>query len=178
MRAIRRIASRLLSIYKSATTQALASGRDWYRKARLTAWDLAHTTSNTLRTSAGVIAALSPRLTWKYNIIAARKVLSKASSVPGVFRASLAKARAIVGGQSPESVLSGPKVLAFYRALTGDESAAVVDVWVARAAKVKSVNPRSYKTIAQALELAAQQAGIPTAQFQASVWCAIRGRAA
>ena len=133
----------------------------------------------TLATSAGVIAALSPRLGWTYNVLAADLVLGQAEHVPGVFRASLAKARRIAEGARPTAVLSGPKVRAFYRALMGDESAAVVDVWTARAAGLdgSQLTPKQYDAVARALRMGADEVGTTTSRLQAVAWVAVRGRA-
>lgn len=130
-------------------------------------------------TAAGVIAALSPRLTWSYNVIAAEAVLAKAERVPGVFRANLVKARAIAEGARPLTVLSGPKVRAFYRALCGDSSAAVVDVWTARAAGLDqtALTPTMYDQVARALRMGADEVGTTTSSMQAVAWVAVRGRA-
>lgn len=76
------------------------------------------------------------------------------------------------------SVLSGPKVRAFYRALMGDRDAAVVDVWVARAAGwTRELKQRGYDVVARALVAAARLARVSVARFQAVVWVAVRGRA-
>jgi hypothetical protein len=179
MRLIRAFARRLLRIYRKATEAARKAGSEWYRKARVTAYEMATRHGHSLSTSAGVIAALSPRLSWTYNVRAADLVLSGAERVPGVFAASLRKARAIAAGARPDVVLSGPKVRAFYRALTGDETAAVVDVWVSRAAGIgaASLSPKAYADVASALAIAAREAGTSTARLQAAVWVAVRGRA-
>jgi hypothetical protein len=95
-----------------------------------------------------------------------------------VFSSSLAKAQRIYRGERPSSVLSGPKVRAFYRALLGDTTAAVVDVWVARAAGwVGELKPRAYALVASALVAAARAVRVSVARFQAVVWVAVRGRA-
>lgn len=95
-----------------------------------------------------------------------------------MFAASLAKARAIQQGAQPLRVLGGPKVRAFYRALLGDRDAAVVDVWVARAAGTDpQLTPARYARVEAALRDAAAQARTAVADFQATVWVVTRGRA-
>lgn len=177
MRRIRALARRLSRIYQRTTDDVRKAGAAWYRQARLKAYHMAQATGHTLRTAAGVIAALSPRLSWTANVRAAHMVLGGLTP-SGVFKASLAKAIAIREGMKPLSVLGGPKVRAFYRALIGHDSAAVVDVWVARAAGVGTqLTPKAYAEVASALKLAAREAKVPTAHLQAAVWVEVRGRA-
>jgi hypothetical protein len=104
--------------------------------------------------------------------------MAGAESVPGVFSTSLAKARAIAAGARPLDVLSGPKTRAFYRAIMGDERAAVVDVWVLRAIGwTRSVTEKAYQTIANALTIAAAYARTTVARLQAVAWVVVRGKA-
>lgn len=105
--------------------------------------------------------------------------LARAIEVPGCFRANLAKARAIAAGGKPLTVLSGPKVRAFYRALVGDDSAAVIDVWTVRAAGwLTSLTERAYALVSRALEIAARKLNTSVTRLQAVAWVAVRGRAA
>lgn len=178
MRLIRALARRLVAWWAKADKATRTVGVQWYREARRIARQLARRYDCTVSRAAGVIAALSPRLTWTYNVTAAEAVLAGDRKVPGVFRASLAKARMIQEGARPLDVLRGPKVRAFYRALMGDRDAAVVDVWTARAAGVQDApNEREYAQVAQALRMGADEVGVSTSELQAAVWVAIRGRA-
>lgn len=176
---IRRLARRLVALWHAADHAVRTAGVQWYRTARATARRLARVHSCSLATAAGVIAALSPRLGWTYNVLAADLVLGHAERVPGVFRTSLAKARRIADGARPSAVLGGPKVRAFYRALMGDTSAAVVDVWTARAAGVDPVglSPKLYDQVARALRMGADEVGTTTSSLQAVAWVSVRGRA-
>lgn len=179
MRRVRQFARRLLAVWRAATRREKTAGARWYAEATRTAKTLARRYGVSHATAAGVMAAISPRLTWKYNVKAAEMILATASRVPGVFRASLVKALRILSGERPLQVLSGPKVRAFYRVLMGDESHAVVDVWMARAVGVKPEHvTRQYDEISQAIELAAQSARTTVARMQATAWVQVRGRAA
>lgn len=177
MRAVRSMARRLVKLYRAASETVRRVGRDWYRNARRTAWGLATEAGVTLRTAAGVIAALSPRLQWRTNVRAARAMLL-GENPSGVFKASKAKARRIIAGESPDEVLSGPKVRAFFDALCGNESAAVVDVWIARAVGLdRAPTNDEYGRIALALRLASIETGERVAPLQAIAWVQVRGRA-
>lgn len=177
MRRIRRLASALLAVFRAAPAAAHTEGALWYLKARRVARTIARVCGVTQAQAAGVIAALSPRLQWVANVRAAGKLC--AGVIPsGVFRANLTKAKLILSGVRPLSVLRGPKVRAFYRAIMGDESAAVVDVWTARAAGLTRIpTDRDYRDVSAALAHVAAFEGITVARVQATAWVAVRGRA-
>ena len=179
VRVVRRLAARLVALWHAADHAVRTAGVLWYRTARATVRRLARQNGTTQATAAGVVAALSPRLSWTYNVRAAEALLGSADHIPGVFRANLAKAQSIADGARPLTVLSGPKVRAFYRALMGDTSAAVVDVWTARAAGVNpaGLSPKLYDQVARALKLGADEVGTTTSSLQAVAWVSVRGRA-
>ncbi len=178
MRRVRQLAARLLRVFRAASLADTAAGLLWYARQRKVARRLARVYRTTIARACGVIAALSPRLGWTYNVRAAELVLAGAAKVPGVFKASLAKARAIASGARPLQTLGGPKVRAFYRALMGNESSPVVDVWVARAVGVQDApTAKQYEQVSQALALAARAAGTTVAGLQAVAWVHVRGRA-
>jgi len=165
-------------VWRATSSEVRAVGRAWYKQAGATCRALATAHRVTRATAAGVLAALSPRLTWTTNLRAAGELLA-GRTPSGVFRASLAKARAILAGGRPVAVLRGPKVRAFYRALMGDEGATVVDVWLARAAGANPpANSKAYAVLAEGVQLAATAVRVRPAHFQATVWVAIRGRSA
>lgn len=173
---MQRVAARLLKHWYAATADQRKDGREWYVKANREARRLARLHGVSLATAAGVIAALSPRLQWTSNVRAAHKLLD-GQDVTGVFLASLTKAQHIYTGERPLRILSGPKVRAFYGALMGRPEA-VVDVWIARAAGVDAaLTPKSYATVAGALQMAADSVRVPVHVFQATTWVQIRGKA-
>lgn len=152
-------------------TQAL-NGK-WYRESRRTARKLATKHGTTLATSAGVIAALSPRIQWATNVNGADHILGGGDTGPG-FNRNVEKACRIRDGERPLSVLGGPKVTAFYRSIMGDENAAVIDVWMWRAMGV-APGDLSYEEAAEVLRRAAGGAGISVSSFQALIWTQVRG---
>ncbi len=177
MRRIRRFAAQLVRHWQSATRATRAAGSGWYRKAGKVTRAIARECGVSNATAAGVIAALSPRVQWVYNVKAARLLLSGVT--PACFRQSLAKANRIAAGERPLKVLSGPKVRAFYRALMGDQSAAVVDVWTARAAGLSGdfLSAREYSDVAAALQIGATECNTTVSTLQAVAWVQVRGRA-
>lgn len=154
-------------------TEALNGG--WYRESRRTARALARKHGCTVATAAGVIAALSPRIRWSTNVLGADHILAGGNTGPG-FNSNVEKACRIRDGERPLSVLGGPKVTAFYRAIMGDRDACVIDVWMWRAMGLKP-GEWPYEKAERVIRKAAAQAGLPVADFQALVWTQVRGGA-
>lgn len=183
-----RFAEQWRAIDPETRTAALNGG--WYRESRRTARAMARRYGVSLKTTAGIIAALSPRTHWADNVRGAERVLYRrnlpdvlrelAPIVPG-FGANVRKAERIAEGEDPLVVLGGDKVRAFYRAILGDPDAVVIDVWMIRAAgedpKVYKATGRAYALMAEALRIAADEAGASPADFQAIVWTHVRGGA-
>ena len=71
--------------------------------------------------AAGVIAALSPMVSWSNNERLARYALLHGRAI-GHFPANCAKANRIMYGEHPLSVLGGHKVRAFYRCILDPEN--------------------------------------------------------
>lgn len=157
---------------EEAVTAAL-NGDAWYTQARRTARKLARKHGTTVATAAGVIAALSPRVQWKANVNGADHILGGGNTGPG-FNRNVEKACRIRDGERPLSVLGGPKVTAFYRAIMGDEEQAVIDVWMWRALGVKP-DGMKYEDAVNILRQAAAKVDLPVATFQALVWAQVRG---
>lgn len=154
-----------------AKTAQLNGG--WYRESRRVARALARKHECTLSTAAGVIAALSPRIRWNTNVQGADFILGGGNEGPG-FNTNVEKACRIRDGERPLTVLGGPKVTAFYRAIMGDKDAAVIDVWMWRAMGA-APGTMKYEEAEAALRAAAEKSGVAVADFQAIVWTYIRG---
>lgn len=172
--------------WAEASADDLAAGLRWYSEAHATAEALAAGTSGavTVEQAAGVIAALSPRVQWARNVALAALVVEAhtlgARMPGGVFRRQLSTACAILDGR--QAGPTGPKVSAFHRAIMGDRSAVVVDVWAARAAGVpmpqgRTLNRTQYRAIEAAYREAAEALAVDPRDLQAAVWVSVRGRA-
>jgi hypothetical protein len=152
-------------------------GETWYRESRRTARRLARENDRTLSCAAGVIAALSPQVRWAENVRMAEEVM-RTGETTGL---GLSRDRAwrIWLGERPLRVLGGPKTRAFYRAMMGDENAAVIDTWMLFALgwPTSSISPKNYEKCADALREAARLANTGTSTFQAMVWTQVRGGA-
>ena len=105
---------RILAIYERATPQDLSEGMGWYEAANTYAEGLSEKYGLTVRQSAGIIAALSPQVSWSQNLILADGLA--AGKNVGALGRSLAKAKAIRDepDTDPLAILGGKKVRAFY----------------------------------------------------------------
>ncbi len=161
-------------------------GSTWYFDARSTARKFARAHGITLGQAAGVIAAMSPGSLWKSNVTVANRIIAafvadRTAPCPTSgfgFTRNVSKAWRILQGERPRQVFStSPKVGAFYRSIMGDQSQAVVDMWMMRAAGFDHDSPTKaeYLLLAAALAEAALRQGVPTNVLQAVVWTHVRG---
>lgn len=162
-----------------ATPAQVRDGRQWYKLALMEATDMAMRYDVPVRTAAGVIAALSPRKTWAQNVRLAHELLSGGET--RTLSAHRLIANRIIGAEhllAPDEVMRGPKTRAFYRAIMGDVDAVVLDVWMLRALGVSSakLTPKQYEMLAEVVRAEAIRVGEMPAEYQAIVWCAIRGK--
>lgn len=165
--------------YRKADAGTRERGREWYGEARAFCTEQGEAHGVPAHVVAGIVAAISPRISWKANKRCARLCLARIDSPAGVLRANYRKACEIRDGAEPLAVLGGDKVRAFYRAICGDHHAVVLDAHMLRAARFKKpkTTPREYARIAARLRAEARQHGERPAAFQAIVWCHIRGKA-
>jgi hypothetical protein len=114
--------ARIVDVWRQATVSELVEGLDWYKDANALAVRLSPADP---AAAAGVIAALSPMMSWGQNVILAERayVDGKAS---GALFSNVAKANRILSGERPEDVLGGDKVRAFYGVIADPTSDAVV----------------------------------------------------
>lgn len=130
----------------------------------------------------GVVAALSPRMTWEENLSAAARMLETARVFGSILPAvntipNRLKAYRIAKGEAPLDVLSGNKTRAFYRNLIGNERAVTIDVWAMRVAGLErnSLTDRQYQRVCAAYREVAREAGTQPRTLQAATWISIRG---
>lgn len=116
------VAENILAVYRQATVAELAEGLDWYSDAHKLACTLS---PEDPREAAGVIAALSPMMPWDRNQALAVRAYADNRTASGALGGSVAKANRILNGESPEKVLGGKKVRAFYGIIADPSSDAV-----------------------------------------------------
>jgi hypothetical protein len=104
-------------VFRTATDDQLANGIAWYLDAGIIAESLADAHGVTVEQSAGIIAALSPMMSWGANVNLAARFIGAGGLDRGALSLSLSKARAILAGDDIVTTLGGNKTTAFYRCI-------------------------------------------------------------
>lgn len=170
----------ILNTFEEATAQQQAEGMLWYAEAH----ELAASLSSNTATAAGVIAALSPMMSWTRNVALAKKAFAdlRASGALGL---SVKRANQILDGADPLDVLGGDKVRSFYLNILDPQGD---DVTVDRHAFDVALNLRNsendrtqikgkrYAALADLYRDAAVVAGVLPNQMQAVTWTVWRER--
>lgn len=174
----------ILAVLGQAHDTEITDGRCWYQAAHTFAIGLADVYDLPITHACGIIAALSPRIGWGANMRAAEAVCT--GRKPGAaFPDNVRKAERIRAGESPNDVLKGHKVTAFYanilRPRARDASGPVtVDVHAVAAALGRVFHKpaappridrlRPYYHVAAAYRLAARETQFSPHELQAIVW--------
>lgn len=173
---------RLIRIYNQTSDVTRIAGATWYDDAFDEALAISRRFGFAVTDVVFAIAALSPRNPWNRNLsdteAVARAVYNK-TDLPAVgLKRNVTKAVNALRGDS--NGLSGPKVTAFARAILGDTTAVVLDVWMLRAMgwdKKYFPKAKQYDALAAELTDAAVELGVAPAHLQATVWLAVRSGA-
>lgn len=180
-RHIQHFTRRIISTYSAATESELVEGTSWYDDARRFCEETAETYGVTLQTVAGIVAVLSPMTEWELNKQRALMILDGANS--GMLNAS--KACAIRDGVNPEDVVSGQKVIAFYRAILGNYHSVVIDRHAHDVAIGRKCSDTERKVLeranqfplfVEAYERASERLGVAPVIVQAVTWTVMRRR--
>lgn len=174
----------ILKAYFASDDEDRTSGATWYDDARATAHLL---DPDNVERAAGVIAAMSPLMSWPQNLIRATEVY-QTGTTRGMGK-NVRKAVAIYNGGDPKDILRGPKVTSFYANIMGDVDGVTVDRHAIdaaigkvltdkeRTAVVKATKSRDgYDLLRTAYKMAADilagegMANLNGAQLQAVVW--------
>ncbi len=167
----------LVHLLSDAKPEHLRAAERWYDEAGAFAESLRPTTGWNLETSASVVSAFSPRVTWAHNKAKAAQY-AQGITPKGLRSHVVAADRCIAEGFNG---LRGLKTNAFARAIAGDREAVVVDVWMCRAAGLgkDAPNKTEYRAIADAIRTIAATPAVcmAPATLQALLWIIIRGKA-
>lgn len=104
-------------VFRQARESELAGGFNWYREAHEFAHELSGHTPYSPKTAAGVIAAVSPRLSWNANKRLAERILTTGDTSSGYLGAGLDRARRLLDGADPYDVLTSDKIRNFYESI-------------------------------------------------------------
>lgn len=161
------------SLWSASSREDKVAGRQWYPEAFAECTVLSSESSYSIAQCAGVLAALSPRLRWSANLVAARAMVLDGTVLSGLLGRSVLNAKKILAEDF--SGVSGSKVCAFFAAILGDPRAIVLDTWMLKPLGLETVTPKQYRTIARGLARAARRARVSNRDFQATVWVYLRG---
>lgn len=180
----------VMAVIAEASPDAEAEGLGWYGIAHDIADELAQTHGLTIRQTAGVIAALSPRTGWAENISLASDACAAAAEgrtdlIGGCPSDNARKASMILQGHDPADVLGGRKVRSFFANILRPYSAGPVTVdrhaiSVAFGHRVSEEDAKllerigTYTVIASVYRSVARSLGIRPHQAQAIAWVAWR----
>jgi hypothetical protein len=158
----------------------------WYPLAHAFAQDLASAYNLTVSQACGIIAALSPQLSWNKNKTQALefcKRMRNGESLVGLmaYKANVNKAFRIYNGENSLDVLGGMKVRSFYANLMLDDNAVTVDRHATHIALFGTSKPdeksgsiavtdKLYKLISSAYVDAAKLLNVPAYVVQSVTW--------
>ena len=187
---VEEMVARLTALRASATPEQVQAGQRWYQDARALAVELANTCGLSIEQAAGVMAALSPREHWQRLYVrlvrwtqasqAGQPITSELTIGTG---SNQYKAQQILAGAPIGAQCSGPKVLAFYRAILGDEQAVPIDCHAHRAAIGRNApellqRKGHRQDVQDAYTAVARQFGETPRECQAIIWLVQQTRSA
>ncbi len=169
---------RILRILRGATAAEVIEGAAWYEAARTFAIGLSERYGCTLEQAIGVIAVLSPRLSWDRNMVYADTFL-RTGTAPCLNGRRRAAAAVLAGDMS---AVSGQKVVSFQACITdpyGSHAAVCIDRHAFDVAAGKVTDDRTrkilesvggYQYVADLYRKAARGTGLTPSQVQAITW--------
>jgi hypothetical protein len=163
------------NILMQATLGQVEEASVWYRDAEEVAEEVARNLDTTLEVGASVVSAFSPRERWASNV-SKSIAFSLGHEVKGLpNNLKMAQASIHLGFDA----LKGPKTNAFAKAIAGDNDAVVIDVWMMRAAEMKTDSPSQaqYNELSRAVRNVAKEFGLTPRTTQALIWVIVRGSA-
>ena len=180
---------RIVACYERATKGERDAGLAWYGNAYAIAYDLM---PDAVEVAAGIIAALSPRVSWGENVDGAREMIQAfkwGMSVPPIvagLNSNREKAWSILHHEyfaSPIECLNQSersyKVNRFFANILGDTHVCTIDSWAAKVAidnAPLAVQGTRYRAIEAAYQAASLRiGGITPRDLQAVCWIHIRG---
>ena len=163
----------ITAVFDRATQDEVEDGLFWYPRAHQIAREIAPT----VEAGAGVIAALSPMMTWDRNIMLAREAFATGVAQGGLSK-NVAKAQAIIDGADPLDVLGGDKVRTFYGnivnpwgdGVTIDRHAYDIAVGKRHGNTRPGIGKKVYREFSTAYIQAALGLGVFPVELQAITW--------
>lgn len=169
----------VIGSYLRATDSMISDGMTWYPRAR----DFCLTLDENLVKAAGIVAVISANTSWTANQTLAIKAYQGDMRVG--FPDKVKKVTRIMAGESPETVVSGQKVSAFFQCIVNpDENLpAVIDrhafdiaINIRMGEKTRPLGKRAYAAFQEVYADAAELVGLTIPQLQAITWTEWRAR--
>jgi hypothetical protein len=178
----------ILKVYKGSTEEDIVAGSRWYFKAHDKAVKLGKLYTLALPQVVGVIAALSPSVSWVRNIADTETLLQAVTSGNDTFTVTAygnnkRKAVEIAKGGDPLEILGGSKVLSFYDNILnpGTSSAVTIDghaysIWkgirytLGGSGSIPKITPKRYEEVSSAYCKIASKLAVMPHQVQATTW--------
>jgi hypothetical protein len=183
-----------------ASVADIEQGKNWYQRAYDLSVKLIHAYPVTLGQAIGVIAALSPNNKWERNCQDAESIIKAYTSGADprlvkvcTYNNNKEKAIKILEMESPDSeaiqeILSGQKVVAFYRCISGYKDTVCVDghayaIWLGErvpTTQTPSIGKALYAAITRSYILASEKSDeivgryLTPAEVQAITWVTYR----
>ena len=174
--------SNILDVYNQASPLDIATGLRWYGSAKRECTNLARRNGIKLDQAIGIVAALSPRVNWGRNVIAAQNLIRGINGEG--FGANKIKAHKILEGSTPSDILGGEKVRAFYSNISRPSTSqdVTIDRWAIRvtmgsehwSSKVNTPTPKQYLRMGNEYREAAALVGLKPLELQAITWVTIK----
>ena len=111
----------IMRVFRACTDDDIREGMSWYREALSFAASL----DTDVERAVGVIAVLSPMVSWPRNMTLARN--HYAGIYGGCLGASTVKAQRLLAGEPVESVVKGKKVKPFFDNIMGNDTVVTLD---------------------------------------------------
>jgi hypothetical protein len=155
-------------------------GLTWYVRAQRDCEALAREYNVGVGRVIDALSVLSSNLTWAENMRALKRLLEsyrkKRYANCGTFEHCSRQAWEVLHGRGQ---VTGPKRIAFAKAIAGDTKAVVVDRWMLRAAGISKIvaSPSDRQRIEKAFKRLSKETGVEARELQAVVWVTVRNGA-
>jgi hypothetical protein len=185
-----KMVNNILNVYDSASDADVEEGMNWYNNAYEACDFMAQSFEFAPGQIAGVMAVVSPGMTWDENESAPARICDLYRN--GVhwtnwtgfstYPLNLMKSKRILDGDY--SAIKGPKVVSFYGCIMGATDVVTVDRWSLRVAmnqflstdKIVPSGKKCYNAVSDAYKAAAELANINPCDMQAVTWTVYRNR--
>jgi hypothetical protein len=174
-----KVSNLIVKAFKQSSPDHVSAGKEWFTKGQNHCSIISDIAGISTEHSAAVISALSPRTTWKRNVMGAYHLVVTGEA-PYCMSANVKRAKIALNSPDPISTLKGNKTNRFAKNLAGDYDWATIDVWMLRALGMNDKmldRAGVYEAIEYCFKLASKRLGVEPAIIQATIWCSIRGKA-